>query len=129
MDVRKVTERLPGTSDQVRRVRSIIFATLGDAHPCVDEATLLASETATNAVRHSQSALPGGEFALTGEHTDAWARVTVRDDGSVKVPCLCSAVLMTAEHGRGVRLPDVLAVRWGLLREQSRNDVWFELGR
>ncbi|WP_285579393.1 hypothetical protein [Actinoallomurus iriomotensis] len=43
---------------------------------------LLASETATNAIRHTDSALPGGGCALTAEHTDVWARVTIRDDGS-----------------------------------------------
>ena len=128
MDARKFTERLPGTPDQVRKVRLIITAALGDAHPCIDDAVLLASETATNAVRHSDSARPGGEFALTVERTDAWARVTVCDDGSSRVPCLCP-VKPTAERGRGVKLLDVLASRWGLLREKSRNEVWFEVGR
>jgi len=86
MDPRKFTERLPGTPDQVRKVRRIITA-LGDSHPCVEDAVLLASETATNAVQHSDSARQGGEFALTVEHTDIWTLgkcgipVQVRRDG------------------------------------------------
>jgi anti-sigma regulatory factor (Ser/Thr protein kinase) len=127
MDARMFTERLPGTPDQVRNARLIIATILGDAHPCIDDAVLLASETATNAIRHSESAWPGGEFALTVEHTEAWVRVTVRDDGSCTVPCLCP-VTGTADHGRGVKLLDVVAFRWGLLREKRCNEVWFEVG-
>jgi anti-sigma regulatory factor (Ser/Thr protein kinase) len=128
MDARKFTERLPGTPDQVRNARVIIANVLGGDHPCIDDTVLLASETATNAIRHSDSAMPGGVFALTVEHTEDWTRVTVRDDGSAKMPCLCP-LTPTADHGRGVKLLDVLASRWGLSRERSRNEVWFEVCR
>jgi anti-sigma regulatory factor (Ser/Thr protein kinase) len=128
MDARKFTERLPGTPDQVRNTRLIIATVLGDAHPCIDDAVLLASEMTTNAIRHTESSRPGGVFALTVEHTDAWARVTVRDDGSERVPCLCP-LTPTAANGRGVMLLDVRAHRWGLLREKRCNEVWFEVGR
>jgi anti-sigma regulatory factor (Ser/Thr protein kinase) len=128
MDARKFTERLPGTPDQVRHARLIIVKVLGGDHPCIDATVLLASETATNAIRHSDSARPGGAFALTVEHTEDWARVTVGDEGSAKVPCLCP-LTPTAVHGRGVKMLDVLASRWGLSRERSRNEVWFEVGR
>ena len=127
MDARKFTERLPGTPDQVRHARSVIAAALGDAHPYLDDAVLLASETATNAIRHSDSSKPGGDFALTVEHTHGWARISVRDGGAERIPCLCP-LAPTAEHGRGVKLLDILAARWGLLREQRRNEVWFEVG-
>jgi anti-sigma regulatory factor (Ser/Thr protein kinase) len=128
MDARKFTERLPGTPEQVRNARLIIAKVLGDAHPCIDDAVLLASETATNAIRHTDSARPGGGFALTVDHTDAWARITVGDDGSTNVPCLCP-LTPTSANGRGMKLLDMLAYRWGLVREKSRNEVWFEVGR
>jgi anti-sigma regulatory factor (Ser/Thr protein kinase) len=128
MDARKFTERLPGAPDQVRNARLVVAKVLGEAHPCIDEAVLLASETATNAVRHTDSGLLGGGFALTVEHTDVWARVTVRDDGSPRTPCLCPRG-PTAESGRGVKMLDLLAFRWGLRREKRRNEVWFEVGQ
>ena len=106
----------------------IIAKILGDAHPCIDDAVLLASETATNAIRHTDSALSGGGFALTVEHTDVWVRVTVRDDGSPRTPCLCP-LGPRVECGRGVKLLDLLAFRWGLRREKRCNEVWFEVGR
>jgi anti-sigma regulatory factor (Ser/Thr protein kinase) len=127
MDARKCTERLPGTPDQVRHARLIIVKVLGNDHPCIDGTVLLTSETATNAIRHSDSARPGGVFALAVEHTEDWARVTVGDEG-VKLPCLCP-LTPTAVHGRGVKMLDILASRWGLSRERSRDEVWFEVGR
>lgn len=128
MDARKFTEWLPGTPEQVRNARMIIAKVLGDAHPCIDDAVLLASETATNAIRHTDSAGPGGGFALTVERTDVWARVTVGDDGSTKVPCFCP-LTPTSANGRGMKLLDMLAFGWGLVREKRRNEVWFEVGR
>lgn len=100
---------------------------LGDAHPRIDDAVLLVSEMTTNAIRHSESSRPGGIFALTVEHTDTWARVTVCDDGSERVPCLCP-LTPTAANGRGMKLLDAVACCWGLLREKRRNEVWFEVG-
>jgi anti-sigma regulatory factor (Ser/Thr protein kinase) len=128
MDASKFTERLPGTPDQARRARLVIGTVLGDAHPCADDALLLASELTTNAIRHSDSSRPGGSFALVIEHTNAWVRVSVGDDGSGRVPCLCP-VAPAAAHGRGMKLVDGLAVRWGLSRQKRRNEVWFEVGR
>src|SRR5262249_38790492 len=128
MDARKFTERLPGTPDQVRYARRLIAMALGDAHPWIDDAVLLGSETATNAVRHTDSAQSGGEFILTVEHTGAWARITIRDDGSARIPCLCPSASV-AQNGRGVRPLDDLSARWGLSREKRCNEVWFEVGR
>src|SRR2546423_1014828 len=103
MDVRRLTRSLPGTTDQVREVRRLVFVALGSAHPRLDDAILLASETTTNAVRHSASAWQGGRFALMIEHTDVWARIAIRDAGSTTMPCLCHAH-PTATSGRGMEI-------------------------
>jgi anti-sigma regulatory factor (Ser/Thr protein kinase) len=123
-----MTEMLPGTPDQVRTVRRIVGAALGDGHPCRDDAVLLSSETATNAITHSDSGAEGGKFMLRVEYTGAWARVSVRDDGSSRLPCWCRA-RQEASNGRGTELLDNLAIRWGVLREGSGSTVWFELGQ
>jgi anti-sigma regulatory factor (Ser/Thr protein kinase) len=121
-----MTEMLPGTPDQVRTVRRIVGATLGDGHPCRDDAILLSSETATNAITHSDSGAEGGKFTLRVECTESWARVSVRDAGSSRLPCWCRAG-REASNGRGTELLDNLAARWGVLREMSGTTVWFEL--
>ncbi|GAB3962934.1 hypothetical protein GCM10029978_019470 [Actinoallomurus acanthiterrae] len=124
--VQTLTETLPGTPDQVRRVRRIVGVALGDAHPCLDDAVLLSSETATNAITHSDSGMEGGKLTLRVECTGTWARVSVRDDGSFRLPCWCRAG-RTATNGRGTELLDNLATRWGVLREGVGSTVWFEL--
>jgi anti-sigma regulatory factor (Ser/Thr protein kinase) len=123
-----MTEILPGTPDQVRRVRRIVGAALGDGHPCLADAVLLSSETATNAITHSDSGMAGGKFTLRVECTGTWARVSVRDDGSSRLPCWCRAG-QDATNGRGTELLDNLATRWGVLREGIGSTVWFELER
>lgn len=126
MNVRRFSGVLPGVPSQVREVRQIVAETLGAAHPCLDDAVLLVSETATSAVRHSASARPGGTFALTIEYTDVWARVGIRDDGSPTTPCLCRSRSL-GTTGRGLGIVDSLAGRWGLLRAKDRTEVWFEV--
>jgi anti-sigma regulatory factor (Ser/Thr protein kinase) len=119
------TERLAGTPDQVGKARRIVATALGDDHPCRDEAMLLTSETTTNAVRHTRS--DQGQFTLTIEHTAHWARVTVGDEGSARIPCSCRAAV-TATGGRGVTLLDHLASSWGFRRKSTGStELWFEV--
>lgn len=125
--VQTMTEVLSGTPDQVRRVRRIVAAVLGDVHPCLDDAVLLSSETATNAILHSDSGMDGGKLTLEIAYTDTWARVSVCDDGSSRLPCWCRAG-RAATNGRGTELLDSLATRWGVLRNGAGSTVWFELG-
>jgi hypothetical protein len=33
------------------------------------------------------------------------------------------------ESGRGIKMLDLLAFRWGFRREKRCNEVWFEVGR
>src|SRR5215469_8113567 len=69
-DVR-VTERTgpsfghayPGRPEQVRRVRADLGAFLREC-PIADETILVASELAANAVTHSSSRQPGGQFIV-----------------------------------------------------------------
>lgn len=71
--------------------------------------------------------MEGGKLTLRIEYTDRWARVSVGDDGSSRLPCWCRA-RRAATNGRGTELLDSLATRWGVLREGVGSTVWFELG-
>src|SRR5215472_5581414 len=70
-----------GRRDQVREARRFLADVL-DGCPAADEATLIVSELAGNAVVHSASQRRGGAFTVTteirhGQHV----RIEVRDDG------------------------------------------------
>ena len=91
------------------------------AEHLVEPATLLVSETITNAFVHV-----GSPVLVRAWSTDASLRVEVQDDG---------AHLPTRRHfagiagtGRGLQLMDELADRWGADARSDGKTVWFELG-
>ncbi|MFD0890108.1 ATP-binding protein [Streptosporangium algeriense] len=116
---------LEGSPDQVGRARKLISAALGRDNPLHDDCVLLTSEIATNAVVHSRSG-DGGMFTVTVTHWAGGVRVSVRDDGSAEVPCLCHTPA-DATGGRGLPLLEALSHSWGFTREAGTNLVWFEL--
>jgi len=84
----------------------------------VEEARLIASELATNAVRHA-----GTPFTVTVELTDADVTLRVRD-GSSRVPVTQSPNRL-ADRGRGLVLVDALSVSWGTAAENDGGkSVW-----
>jgi DNA-binding CsgD family transcriptional regulator len=73
----------PGRPEQVRRVRADLGAILNGC-PVAGEAILVASELAANAVTHSSSRLPGGQFVVRAEVCPGdcvW--VEVEDQGDI----------------------------------------------
>jgi anti-sigma regulatory factor (Ser/Thr protein kinase) len=116
------TETFPATPDQVARVRQVVKETIAD-HPAFDTTVLLASELAANAVRYSSSEFFGLVIAGTG---DAGLRVAVFDEGHSGFPCLQEETLED-ESGRGLRLLDTMALRWGITRQRGTGiAIWFD---
>jgi Histidine kinase-like ATPase domain len=71
----------PGRPEQVKRVRADLRAILGGC-PVADEAILVASELAANAVIHSSSRQDGGRFIVRAEvRAGDCVRVEVEDQG------------------------------------------------
>ncbi len=88
----------------------------------VDLATLLTSELVTNAVRYGR-----GLVRLRVRQAPPSVRVEVHDDNPT-LPVLGTEEDEAAESGRGLRLVDALATRWGAERHPvDGKDVWFEL--
>jgi hypothetical protein len=90
-----------GTRDQVSAVRRFARSELGD-HRAVDEAVLVASELATNAITHSASGHDGGMFmvhltAISADHV----AILVTDQGGQGEPAAQHAG-PDAESGRGL---------------------------
>jgi anti-sigma regulatory factor (Ser/Thr protein kinase) len=93
-------------------------------HPSCDVAELLVSELVSNAVRHSGSQFVTLVIATLG---DGELRISVTDQGRGGLPRLAGGG-PDDEQGRGVRMVDRLAKRWGINREGPAGmTVWFEL--
>ncbi len=70
----------PGTPDQVGHARRFLAGIIGDC-PQADDAILCLSGLAANAVQHSHSARPGGQFTVRVTRAAGWLRAEVTDDG------------------------------------------------
>ena len=93
-----------------------------------DDVLLLVSELAGNAVQHSASG-DGGEFEVAISMADGLVRVEVGDQGGGSGPRLSgedgSGAVPTG--GRGLRIVDALAAKWGLAGDDLGRVVWFEV--
>ena len=119
-----VRRTFPGSADQIARVRKFVQLVLGPV-PVLDEAVLLASELATNAVVHTTSG-NGGTFDVAVRRYPSAVRIEVCDAGSRQVPVPCPQDSL-AEEGRGLGLVNLVADRWGHGGGQNGRSVFFEL--
>lgn len=127
---RPARRRFPGLPSQISYARRFVARQMAES-PELTTATLLTSELATNAIRHSASGCDTGKFEVCVRLAPGWARVEVRDLGSTTEAPLPQHrdPYDTAEHGRGLDLVEALASKWGTeprLDGRGRQ-VWFEL--
>jgi CheY-like chemotaxis protein len=115
---------LPGVPASARASRQVLAGILdgwcGD--DVRDAAALLISELVTNGVRHAGTDV--GVRISVGAHT---VRVEIDDQNPV-VPVMRSPA-PTDIGGRGMRIVDDLALRWGVQARRTGKSVWFELPR
>ena len=106
-------------SSSVRAVRSFIASATDLPEEQEVTVALLASELAANSVLHARTAYLVGINAGFGR-----VRVSVTDSS----PCLPVMKLhsMEAATGRGLRLVQALADRWGVDSHEPGKTVWFE---
>ncbi|WP_436760961.1 ATP-binding protein [Streptosporangium sp. V21-05] len=137
-----ISQRFPATRDQVRLARNFVAEILGGDHPLRDDAMLLTSELATNAVEHSNTPLEDRpsdpepsdaepsdrprEFVVTVAFLPHGVIITVQDTGSTQIPRTRNSGL-DATGGRGLVLVNDLAARWGFHRDPTGTVIWFEL--
>lgn len=84
-------------------------------------ATLLVSELVTNALLHAHT-----DISLRVQANRRRLRVEVRD-GNPRLPEM-RRYARSASTGRGLRLVDELAERWGVEPGRDGKTVWFEVG-
>ncbi|HZE34224.1 MAG TPA: ATP-binding protein [Actinoallomurus sp.] len=100
----------PGSAEQVRQAREFAGFLLADL-PRVDDAILVVSEFAANALRHTASSRPGGHFLLEVRRWRDGASVALTDEGSHKVPRVPEPDDLS-ECGRGLQTVRALATEW-----------------
>jgi anti-sigma regulatory factor (Ser/Thr protein kinase) len=117
---------LAGRAERARVVRTFTGEVLGPAHPCRESAILLVSELFSNSLRHSRSGGPEGTVTVAVTASGGIVRVEVADRSGPGVPQL-RLDDGDVEDGRGLRLVEGLAARWGWRRSGGRTVTWFEL--
>ena len=107
----------PSAPGHARRAVAERFA----AHPRVDDLLVCVSEVVTNAVKHARSASEMRVRQLGGT-----VRVEVIDGDAQQRPAVSEPDPL-APSGRGLRILDQLAARWGSHPTGDGKAVWFEL--
>ena len=105
-------------------MRQFVSRVIADC-PVIDDLVLLASELATNAVRHTASGLDG-TFCVLVQAATGWARVEVHDLGSGTAPRVRHPGA-PGESGAGLAVVDAVADRWGFHGSPLGRVVWFEV--
>jgi anti-sigma regulatory factor (Ser/Thr protein kinase) len=100
--------------------------------------TLLGSELANNALRHSRSGQPFGVYTLTCQRIREGLSLTCRDQGSRNgkqaalgqrshLTANPNGLDLSAESGRGLAMIDACATSWGDNGIRDYRKVWFFL--
>ena len=115
---------LPPSAGSIRAARQHVSRTLAIAlpTPVVDDAVLLVSELATNAVIHART-----RFTVVVDVDPGCVRVEVHD-GSPARPVPRNPDPL-APNGRGLQIVGNTAARWGTDALSSGKSVWFEIDR
>jgi len=120
---------LPGLPAMVQAARRGVRALLEETGCArIDDAELVVSELASNAVLHSRSAGADGSFTVALQVKPGWLRLEVSDAGPAEV-AHSTPPGDDDEHRRGLLIVDAVADRWGHTRPCGQRAVfWAELG-
>jgi anti-sigma regulatory factor (Ser/Thr protein kinase) len=115
---------LPDALTSPARSRSFVRSALEDwaQDDVVDVALILVSELSSNVVVHAGTSMTVSVACDPDHHV---LRIEVQD-GSATLPSVQDRGRMSTS-GRGLRLVDALATRWGVRPLVNGKAVWFEL--
>ncbi|MFF6785519.1 ATP-binding protein [Streptomyces sp. NPDC012510] len=117
----------PGLPDQVAEARHFVAALLQE-RSVADDAVLIVSELATNAVRHTLSGSAGGWFLVVVAFREDCVRLEVVDQGGDRAPLMRDAASQDL-GGRGLVLVSACAKDWGVKDLPNGRAVWADLVR
>ncbi|WP_435110790.1 ATP-binding protein [Nocardiopsis synnemataformans] len=94
--------------------------------------TLLGSELANNAIRHSLSGRPGGSYSLLVHRYREGLHLACRDRGGLRdhdarLAPKANGLNLDAESGRGLAMLNAFASEWGDNGNAEFRTVWFYL--
>ncbi|MEY9857610.1 anti-sigma regulatory factor (Ser/Thr protein kinase) [Catenulispora sp. GAS73] len=126
----------PGLAENLAEVRQFTQMVLGDA-PGADLVVLAVSELAGNAIVHTASGAPGGQFVVhLAAFADRW-QVRVDDEGSptephvvvdgIDVEGIDEDADWDCESGRGLAMVSAISRKWGVLGDGCARAVWAEI--
>jgi anti-sigma regulatory factor (Ser/Thr protein kinase) len=130
----KSFEGLPECVSEVREFTRKVVGDDGGA----DLVELVASELAGNAIRHSGSGAPEGQFTVhLAALVNRWL-VRVDDAGGTTQPHVCAPPVMErtedlddygdeVETGRGLAMVAAVSSEWGVLGDENARAVWAEI--
>ena len=90
----------PGLAEHAHSAREFVAFLLADL-PTLDDAVLVTGEFVANALRHTASAQPGGQFLIEVRRHANGATIALKDQGSVKDPAIPQLDDLS-ESGRGL---------------------------
>ena len=114
---------LPQDLGSVRSARRFVkeILTQWDLLPLLDDALIVVSELAANAITHA-----GSDYRVRLSSTQRSVRIEVRDGGDGTPEPQPQS--LTSEHGRGLLMVAAIAASWGIERSDGRRKlVWAEL--
>lgn len=123
----KLEERFPRRPECVADARHFVAEALDDSPLDVlsDDAELLTSEVATNAIQHGD----GGSIRIQLIAHDNTLFIKVSDGGGTTIPQPRNGKANPlAESGRGINILEYVADAWGFERGKNGTVVWFRLG-
>ena len=111
---------------QVAAARQFVADALARGSELRETARLLVSETVTSTLDQAPYGVGDGTFEVAYANLDGRLRVEVSDDGG---PARLRRRVhdVHAESGRGLRLVQTLASRWGVREGTGGRTIWFEL--
>lgn len=115
----------PAERSAVARARGFVRETLAawGADEMIDDAVLLTSELATNAVMHA-----GTPFEVICHGGESWVQVEVVDGHPDRaLPAPGHGADPDRSSGRGLLMPAALAAAWGVSYAADSKTVWFRL--
>lgn len=112
-----------------QRIRKMILSPSRVTAEVIDNVALCACEVITNAVVHGGRGRPGEQVTIVLRHRAPVLRVEVTDRGGdpERVPHVRDAAPDSDIDGRGLKIVEVLARRWGHYTDAAGRTVWFEV--
>jgi anti-sigma regulatory factor (Ser/Thr protein kinase) len=115
---RKHSRTFPARADQIPQARAFLARALAGC-PVTEDAVLICSELTTNAVLHSGSARPGGQFTVRAEVREGdYAWIEVEDQGG-----RWGEDEKPGEGGRGLEIVAALADYWDVEGDETARVV------